>query len=218
MANRTTGQRRYLTTNSAQTAFEITAGRKTLAAMTAENGWFVPSSGTFKESQKLVLLGDYRGVRIQMFGTGADNATANYRIWIARAQYSADAGESFPSASKVLDVDLVPWIADTSTATLSTLTGVTGAAAPQILASERIADTLTGTLSTTATTPPGPAAVIEASYGLGVTGAYSPAANASPAELCIPDFGAGVLGFIIEWDMAGGTPATNMNALYELTR
>ena len=212
--NSTTGQFRYLTASSAQTAFEITAGRRTLA-ISAEGGYYVPSSGTFKESQKVVPLGDYRGARFQFFGAGADNATANFRLWIARGHYSTSAVQAFPEMSKVLDVDLVPWFADTSTATLSTLTGVSGAVAPQILSTERIADTLVAVLSTSITVPPGPGTDIEAAYGLGLSGVYSPTANASPAELYVPDFGAGVLGFILEFDMV---TATSMNALIELTR
>lgn len=213
MPAKSTGQRRYLTTNSAQTAFEITAIRRTLVNTSGVLS-LVDNGGSFEASHQVVLLGDYRGARIQMFGTGADNDTANYRIWLVRGLYSSGATYDMPEASKCLDVELVPYIADTSTATLSTVLGI-GTVAPQPLTSERFADTLTATLSSTATTPPGPATDLEAAYALGSARAYSPAANASAAELYIPDFGAGVMGFIIEWDLTG---ATGMNALVELTR
>lgn len=210
--NRTSGQRRYLTTNSSQAAFALSAGRITL---TNSGGIYIPSSGSSAAFQRFVPIGPWRGGRWQFFGTGADNATANYRLWLARAHYANGATEAFPEASKILDVEIVPYIADTSTITLSTLTGVTGAVDPQILAAERIADTITATLSTTATTPAGPGAVLEAAYNLGYMNSFSPAGNAAPAELTIPDFGAGVFAWCIEFDMTG---ATDMNALYEHTR
>jgi len=93
----------------------------------------------------------------------------------------------------------------------STLSVAVGAAASGVLVlnSERLADTLVWTVSTTATTPKGPMAVIETAYNEGASAAYSPADD-TPAHLHLPSLGR-FDGLILEFGPL--TNATGVNAL-----
>lgn len=193
-------QVRYLATSSTQTAFGLAAGRTTTN----------PESTTAANERRVVWVGTgFRGCRVHICGTGADNATIAFRVLLVRRGLSSDgAREWVPSASKG-DWSLEQYGA--GSATLSTAVGAATTGVP-VLSTERIADTITWTVSTTATTPTGPGALIEASNGLGVSFVYSPADN-TPAFLSIPDLD-GAAGFVIEFDL--GT-ATSANAVVEPT-
>jgi len=216
LLSRSTGQRRHLSSNSTQSAFEITAGRRVsgAAGYTLNSaGILTLTGGTFSAFHQMIGLQGYRGGAFEFFGTGADDSTFNYRMWLVIGNFSTNCPQAFPDLSKLVDIELLCFVADTSTVTLSTAVGATGAASPAILSTERIADTLTCTISTTATTPTGPATVMQTAYALGDVTAYSPAGN-TPARLIVPDFGC-VLGVIPEFDLTG---ATGANCLYELRK
>ena len=202
---RTSGQRKYLATNSTATAFTAAEGRVASANITRSSGALILNADA---TQRVIQLGHYRGARIQFFGAGTNDTTANYRIWTAHAGFSG--GESsLLNETHLTDLELRCFVADTSTVTLSTATGV---ASGLLVVADVMCDTITMTLATTATTPRGPGTVVETAYQLGNATAYSPANNVR-GELVIPDFG-GAWGFLIDFDMTG---ATSMNAAYELT-
>ena len=200
------GQRRGLAANSTQAAFTLTAGRK---AVTLSSGKLTFSDGT--NTHTVIPFGRYRGVKLGFGGVGADNATANYRVWLVSLGMPSISSIQNADFTTAIDVDVVPYITDTSTATLSTAVGVTGDGG-LYLSSERIVDTLTATLASTATTPDGIGSDMETAYQLGLATGYNPAANV-PAKLLIP-YAANAFGFAVEFDMTG---ATSMNFDYELT-
>ena len=182
------GRERYLVTSSPQTSFELA------------HGYYVSNTATNAAYHVPYHISDARGFRLTFFGTGADNATFDYRIW-------AVIGDRV-----VLDTptDFMLEYFGGGTATLSTLMGAS--ATSLITSSERIADTLTFTLATSITTPKGPATVWESYYNLGDTINYSPTAN-NAASLIIPNFTAGSM--IVEFDLTGATAA---NCTIERTR
>jgi len=217
---RTSGQRRYLTTNSAQTDFTTVSpalanGRR--GDITRVDGelyvlYAAALSSTGSPNWKVQQLGPYRGARIQIFGTGAssNNTVPNYRIWTFRAVLPLTAIRPEPDLSAAVAGELSGFCY--GTATIGTGAGSTN---DQVTASEFMADAITATLCTNATTPAGKADTYETAYGLGAMTVYSPADNTS-AELVIPDFGGGVTGFIIEFDLVANV--TGLNAIVELTR
>ena len=208
ISTQSSGQRRATSAVAGSTvaAFALTAGRY---AITRTSGIDTISDGT--NTHEIIPMGIYRGARIGFGGVGADNATANYRIWLVRFAYARTA--QFPNGdpTAVIGCEIEFYIADTSTITLSTYTGIAGDG-DVYLDADRIADTITMTLATTATTPAGPATVIETACQLGTAGVYSPANN-TPAKLILPHV-CGAHGFIIELDMTG---ATSIKADVELT-
>lgn len=211
---RSDGQRKYLAANSAQADFTtitpaLANGRR--ADISAVSGVeFIAYNASTNPYWKIVQLGAYRGARLRFFGAGADNATGTYRLWSVWGGYNTSAQTPNPLVANLSDIDLCS--VGAGALTLSTAVGPTGDTG-LVLSSERLADTVTYTTSTTATTPPGPQTVFESAYGLGTSGVYSPVANV-PGCLVIPDFGSGCLGFVLEFAL--GT-ATGLNALVELT-
>jgi hypothetical protein len=116
-----------------------------------------------------------RGVRLGFFGTGADNATMNFRVSVVSFAKKRDRGDCL----------VRHYGASTSGGTiLSTHVGP-HASTSVVLSSERVADALGWTLSTESTTPDGGGEDFETAYGLGEAAAYESAANV-PAELVIP--------------------------------
>jgi len=164
------GQARYLSANSSDTAFTITAGRQAQPA----------SPENFFD-----LMG-HRGARLSFFGTGADNSTFDYKVWLVRRSVK---GSAFTAVELVL--------LGNGTATLSASVGVDGDVVDD---SERMADTLTWS-KVSATT-------IENALG-DASDVRSPADN-TPAELIINCGGAA--GIIVEFNMTG---ATSGNCLIE---
>lgn len=190
-------QERYLGTSSTQGSFALAAGRTTTSPEVAS-------------TRRLVTLGPaFRGLRLQFFGTGSDNTTFDYRVWIVRKGLNSRPYHTPGAAPGYGDWSLEYF--GGGTATLSTAVGAAASNVP-VLSSERIADTLTWTVSTTATTPKGPGASIEASNGLGTSWVYSPADN-TPAWLSIPDLD-GAPYVLIEFDLTG---ATDANCVFEPT-
>ena len=189
-------QQRYLDTDSTQSALSLTAGRK---AVTTTGGKMFVGSSTV---HRIVPLDGARGVTIQFFGTDAANEIiANAAIW--GVTFPTFSGATVPNQSFATAAycDLLLF-GTAATITLGTAAGVdSGDLVP---ATSFIADTIaTWTINTGS----------ESVYGLGTTGEYSPADN-TPAYLSIPNFGAFVHGFVIEFDM--NTSASG-NALYTLT-
>jgi len=193
----TSGQRLGLSTASEQSSFTLTAGRK---AITLTGGKWTINDGT--NTHTVIPLERFRGVKLGFGGSGADNSTANYRVWLVSLGFGGLEAANSPDYSSAIDAEVVQYIGDTSTVTLSTLNGVSGGL---YTTSERIADTLTITSA-------GIGSSLETAYDLGVATAYSPTGNV-PAKLIIPDLGR-VHGFIVEFDLTG---ATAMNFDYELT-
>ena len=111
-----------------------------------------------------------RGVEVMFFGTGADNSTATYQISVLERTNSVN-------ASGIPD-DYLERIYCSGSITLSTTTGV---AAKGATSSFRIADTVTCTPSSYATS-------VCTAYGSVVPFAFSPADN-TEARVFIPDLG-----------------------------
>lgn len=138
-----------------------------------------------------------RGVMIQFFGVGADNATGTCRVWLV---YQGGKGSSVDTNS------LRRAYLGEADFTLSTLTGVDDS----IIAETDVlfADTIVWELSSDATTIKGPGAAIEAAFGSPGSAAYSPGGNADYAVLFLPDLG-NAEGIVLEMDK--GT-CTSVNA------
>lgn len=219
---RTSGQRLYLPSASAQGDFTtltpvLAAGRRSdVTKPSGLSDFYIAYNASTNPYWRIQELGPYRGARIQFYSTGADattlpteNVTPNYRIWTFAAALPMSAGLPGPSMSGLGAGELSGFGAGTFT----TSTAV-GSASDIVSAYVRMADAITFTLATTATTPSGRATSYESAYGLGTTTVYSPANN-TPAELIIPDFGDGIFGFVIEFDTVAGT--TGNNAIITLT-
>lgn len=196
----TSGQVRYFTnagvTNGNASAFALAAGRfETLTG--AENA--VNRIWTMEAKDGRLA----RGLEIVFFGSGANNDSFDYRLWQVKCGKNKKSPENTDHAIAYLGG---------GTATLSTKFGVSGGVVSD---SERIADTITWTRSTTSTSPRGPMEVIETAYGLSVlAAAYSPADD-TPARLIIPDLG-NAEGVILEFAVtANGLSA---NALLDNSR
>ncbi len=128
----------------------------------------------------LYETGRFRGGFFVPFGVGNDNDTFNYRLWLVRRLAAG-------KARKDLVDEYLFRLLGYGTATLSATTGSAGKVIDDTM---RIADTLTWTLATDATTPKGAGEKILAALTTGTIDAYSPA-DGTPAELCVPDLGAG---------------------------
>jgi len=191
------GQRLGLSAESNQNSFTLTAGRK---AITLTNGKWTINDGT--NTHTVIPIDRFRGVKLGFGGSGSDNTTANYKVWIVSLGFPITAQLPFPDFTTAIDAKVLPYIVDTSTLTLSTALGVTDGI---YTASQRIADTLTATVGGIGTTA-------ETAYNLGPATAYSPTGNV-PAKLIVPDLGR-VFGFVVEFDLTG---ATGVNFDYELT-
>lgn len=175
------GQFRYLATDTTASASALTAGRYTAATLDAA----LPGA-----SSNIIGLGRLadpaaprsRGCELTFFGAGADNATGNYRVWQVkrgRAGFATLGGN---------DLELA--FLGGGTFTLSTAVGA--AAATTVLSTERIADTVTWTQGTASTSPKGMGDALEAVYGSPAAAAYSPADN-TPGRLFVPELGNGDL-------------------------
>lgn len=167
---------RYPANDSSAAAFALTAGFKATADAAPNN--IFPIKG--------------QGVHVYFGGAGDDNDAYNYRIWLVRSTYAADG-----KTQTGLEYEFF----GSGTATMSTAAFIGGGGA---LGTGRIADTLTFTLATDATTPKGPATVLNTALGAASPAAYSPADN-TPACLVIPHLG-WPEGIIIEFDMTTGDP------------
>lgn len=138
-----------------------------------------------------------RGVMIQFFGVGADNATGTCRVWLI----SQGGAGSTPDSNSLRRAYF-----GEAAFTLSTLTGVSGSVVAGT--DVKFADTIVWTLSSDATSIKGPGSAIEAAFGSPGSRAYSPGSNADYAVLFLPDLG-NAEGIVLEMDK--GT-ATSVNA------
>lgn len=203
---RSSGQIQYLAANSSQSAFSITAGRFTDFGLTSNA--FVKAGNA---NHRLETMGDWRGVRLGLNGAGADGTTFDYRLWAAMVCFTRPVQEGHGGVGSGVDeVELALWAY--GTATLSAM--LISASGGRVPANNRIADTVTMTVASDATASKGVGQPFIDGYQLGQTVVYSPA-NDTPAFLVVPDFGSGVHGFILEFDMTG---ATSGNATLEKTK
>lgn len=207
MSSRATGLRRYLATNSSQGDFSTLT--PPLANGIFRN--FGVSAGRFVSSVSanwiIEPLIEHRGARFVFFGTNAQNLTFNYRLWVAEMVLPRTADELRPQLEDAEAIKLSSW--GSGTVTLGTLEP----ASDNLPSGNLIADTLTFTLSTDATTPKGIGTARGLAYQLGDPQVYSPADN-TVAELIVPDFGSGIAGVLVEFDLTG---ATGANCLIEKT-
>lgn len=136
-------------------------------------------------------------------GTAAapDNKDFTYRLWFADRLYRDE---------NATDPGFILTFAGSGQATLSNLLApVTGGLA--LTGLERLADTLTWTISSGATTPKGPMALAETGFAEGTSQAWSPADD-SPAKLILPTV-ARATGLYFEFDIDGGSsPVLGANA------
>ena len=178
-----TAFRRYLEVGSTQATFSLSAGHVTARPEDSNS------------SHVALNVANDRGVVIGFSGEGADNATFDYRIWsMVECQNPDDIGKPTGYMLSYLGG---------GTATLGTATG-SGSTGP-VRSGERIADTVTFTVSSGSTTPKGPGQSMIDSLGEGSPSAYSPADN-TPAMLIMPSLGRARL-LIVEFDLTGATRA-----------
>lgn len=194
-------QRRYLNTGSNQSSATLAAGR--VASIGAEyesatNYRLIPIQSDGGTRTRGVILG--------FMGVGDDNGTFNYRVWIARK------GETITrDGNRDIKTDYDLQYFGGGAATLSTALGTSSNSV--VRDTERIADTVTWTRGTSATTPKGVGVSVEATFGAGIaSAAYSPADN-TPGYLYIPDVGSADA-LLVEFN----TPlnVTRMNCYYEM--
>ena len=189
----TSGESKVLATNSTAAAFALTEGFSDITTLRAAGYGIVPL-GEFSTQNDAnnSTVPSYSGVRLRAFGVGSDNTTFDVRVWA----YT-------PSGGTKGYVTLV----GAASATLSTLFGTDGTA---IASANRIADTLTFTLASSATSPTGPWSDIYSALVANV-GIYSPANNTS-AFIVLPELGSATY-LIFDFDMTG---ATSGNVAVEL--
>lgn len=206
-------QARYLTTSSTQsdftTATPVLANGRRVDMTAHSDGQSLLIAGN--ANWRVVPLGNKCGTRMQLFGSGADNATINaFRVWGVSAYVASGTVLSRqPAPGEIIAIEL--FHVGQGTATLS---AAVGASSSDLLStSERLADTITWATATSATTPSGPQTQIEANIPIGYCAAYSPAGDA-PALLDLPCIGHpnATWGWLIEFDVGTATAA---NAIYE---
>lgn len=192
-------------TNSTQSAFGgITPGIKTL---TRSGLTLIYNDGTLL--YPIIDMQSFRGAKLWFFGAGSAGNTGGYRIW--SVNYLGANGDSLltDDTGSAVAAEFVGYIADTSTITLGTQTGISNN--PIITNTDLLATSLTATLATGITTPAGPATDEETAWGLGVMTAHSPGSNKTARLLC-PNMRGNA--FCIEFV---NTSTTNLNFAYQLT-
>jgi hypothetical protein len=182
--NISTGEQR-VGSELASDSFTLTAGHYAESGLAAYARINLGVTGSSAAGSNL-----YGIAKLRFYGRGADNATADYRIFLAERSGTG--------------LDLTYF--GGGTVTLSTMLGTNSVAGPDT----RMADTLTFTQGSSATTPTGPwndayAALVAA------VATYSPANNTA-AWLLIPELGSSCAMFI-DVDLTG---ATSLGALATL--
>ena len=151
-------------------------------------------------------LGTMRGALIKLFGAGsADNAVINYRLYIARYSRGSNTAVAGSAGSRIAHIDLEYFGGGTATLA-NTRTGAAGSSV--VGSSEVMADGLTFTIGTDATTPKGPATVQTTAQGVAAPAEYSPADGADDASLLIPDLLDGDA-LVIDLDLHTNATAAN---------
>lgn len=185
--NLTSAATRVMATSSTGAAYAISAGGYT-------------QTGPSTVNTGIIEIGSAQSVDIQFFGN-ADNATFDCRIWA-----------KIPHANTTVNTaDFELRYLGLAAVTCGSITGSASASVgppSAVSATEYIADTITWTPSSAATSPTGPGVISAAAKGLSSGSAYSPANN-TPAVLYLTNLdGATSLVF----DFLVGT-ATAANAL-----
>lgn len=170
--------------DSAQAAFSLTSG---LVAASSLVGALQP-----------IPLQAGQGFKLMFGGAGADNDTASYKIWAVTPTYGVD--NNFINRNITGYHIGVFGYGAIALSTAKTMGNVAGAAAL------RIADTVTFTLATSATTPIGIGGIIEAAYGSPGTQIISPADNINPGLVIVPHMG-WVNAMVLEFDLTGTSTA-----------
>lgn len=198
-----TPPRRLLATNGTQGAFSLSPGRVAPSSLTGDLAplWFpgAPAEGIRYSRAELVAI-----------GTGADNSTFDFKIWLLKGVKTG------PLATDWTDAYLK--LLGAGTATLSTLTGASGSIVSST--SERYADTLTLNIASesgagTVASPAGAGRkLLDARGAIDPQVYVHPTANTEPARIIIGNL-CDADGLIIEVDLTG---ATAFNWLVELSR
>jgi len=194
--------RRLLAANGTQANFTLAAGRVDPATLTGDLArlWF-PGAGAAGPR--------YTRAELVAIGTGADNSTFDYKIWLLKAVKAGPALADWTDAYLKLLAS--------GTVTLSTLTGAAGSL---VAAAERYSDLMTLNIATEAG-----AGTVASPKGVGgklviARGAIDPqlyvnsTANAEPARIIIGDL-CDADGLVVEGNLTG---ATGFNWLVELSR
>lgn len=189
------GQQRYPlipTGLSTSTAFTLSAGGRQID--TAITGVLKP-----------LPINGGQGAQIEFWGTGAEDATFDYRIWVVDFP-TLKTGQLDAAGNMIQCRDKDLQYFGGGTATLSAYAGLGSTAVPSIVStSERAADTVTFTIGADGTTPKGIGDLILAAYDSPSVQVYSPA-NDTPGRLIVPRFG-WPGGIIIDFDLTGATGA-----------
>lgn len=177
-------------------SFRWPSSDNTATSFTLANSGHFSSSNLTNVTEPFPLQGA-RGVAIQIAGTGDDNDTIDFRVYLVRKTYNGGTWLGY-------DCELH----GAGTATLSQANrpgGIASVGGGQVV--ERIADTLTWFLAKsdgTATIPAntyGPGVVLEAAYASGASAVHSPANN-KVATLYIQEIG-GYDGIIVDTKVNG---------------
>lgn len=153
------GQIKYLSSNSTSSSFPATAAGR---VATAPSNLYSTGAGSGEK---------FRGLELTPFGAGSANQTFDYKVWVVKRGFSNFNG------STPADYDQQLWCS--GTVTLGTKAGVATSGGP--LSTDLLGDTITVTASAYAT-----ASV--AAYGGLLPSAHSPADD-TEARLFIPDLG-----------------------------
>lgn len=133
----------------------------------------------------------YRGVRITLSDEGS-GASVGARVWGMWA--AMDRGAS-PAAG--YEAQCIATLTGTSSSGVTIPSGHVRSLAAYGC------DTMTGTTTTTATTPKGPGATFNTALGSAGIQVFSPADSATPAFAIIPDCGNPTFIYVETWDAAG---------------
>lgn len=146
--------------------------------------------------KELFYLDGADGFQMMIGGAGANNDTANYRIWLVHATK----GVLATANSKELPTGLLYSYLGSGTATFSATSTTMGGAASAT--ATRIADGLTFTEADSTTTPKGIGDKIRGAYLTGAVQVYNPADDTDPARIWVP-YADQAYAVIIEFDPTG---------------
>lgn len=153
------GQIKYLSTNSTSSSFAATANGR---VATAPSNMHSVGAGSGEK---------FRGLELTPFGSGSANQTFDYKVWVVKRGYPTFNG------STAADYDQFLWCS--GTVTLGAKAGVATSGGPT--SSDLLGDTIT-------VTPSAYCSASVSAYGGIAPSAYSPADD-TEARLFIPDVG-----------------------------
>lgn len=197
------GPRRYLPYNSAAT---LRGNSTAQAFVVTKGGLYLRSALT----NPIIPVADGLVARLWPFGTGGDDKEFLYRIWMVHTLMKDDGS---PTPYVILEAYA------SGQATLTDLSaGLAAASADNPMdTTDLFAKTLTATLATDATTPGGPATLLQTGLNEGTIQASSGLQGEAPASLLISSFGRAD-GLYAEFDInsgggGGGAVSTSANML-----